>query len=107
SPTPTTSPGGTTRTTTRRPKRTPSQPPSSNLTISRTGAPGDPRARATRGLWLISPHGRTWRVRAPASPAHPAVGGRQEGARRQARDDRRKGGGAPLRAQYVQCLRRL
>jgi cobyrinic acid a,c-diamide synthase len=36
-------------------------------------------------------------LRAPASPAQSDSGGRQGGTRRQARDDRRKGGEAPLR----------
>src|SRR5687767_5436687 len=43
-------------------------------------------------LMVLSHH-----VRAPALPAQSWSGGRQGGARRQARDDRRKGGEAPLR----------
>src|SRR6266496_4020621 len=37
-------------------------------------------------------------LQAPASRRNLSCGGRQEGARRKARDDRRKGGAAPLRA---------
>src|SRR5262245_60987227 len=44
------------------------------------------------------------RVRAPASPAQSWSGGRQGGARRQPRDDRRKGGKAPLRGSRLTNL---
>ena len=70
-------------------------PPSRQHAVPRARA--TPPARQSRAALLTINTRVNRRVRARALPAQSGSGGRQGGVRRRARDDRRKGGAAPLR----------